>query len=387
MTNVQPGDFVIVPFTHGCGECQDCLAGFDGDCLNNRAGGAGYQAEYLRYVGANWGLVKIPGQPSDYSDEMLNSFVTLADVMATGFHAAFSAEVKKGDTVAVVGDGAVGLAGIISAKLSGAQSIIAMSRHEDRQKLALEFGATAIVAARGTYAVAEVMALTEAGVNAVLEAEGSQEALETAVKISRPGAVVGRVWVPHLHDFDTNQLFWRNIGLRGVIAAVTTHVNTTLLQAVLDGTINPGKVFNQQFKLDDIRSAYEAIDQRTAIKSLHFSDVTQLSGDVNDIDPLIAAMKNQDVIYMNFDNKAVTNIVVEAMQKTGTKRIFQAGVLGVYGEVSEPFATWNSQILGRSIASGRGNEVLEASDLCRESERRTLYWSANIATGYCTVCD
>lgn len=268
VTNVQTGDFVIVPFTHGCGECQACLAGFDGDCLNNRAGGAGYQAEYLRYVGANWGLVKIPGQPSDYSDEMLNSFVTLADVMATGFHAAFSAEVKKGDTVAVVGDGAVGLAGVISAKLLGAQSIIAMSRHEDRQKLALEFGATAIVAARGTDAVAEVMALTGAGADAVLEAVGTQEALETAVKIGRPGAVVGRVGVPHLHDFDTNQLFWRNIGLRGGIAAVTTHVNATLLQAVLDGTINPGKVFNQRFKLDDIQSAYAAMDQRTAIKSL-----------------------------------------------------------------------------------------------------------------------
>ena len=106
--------------------------------------------------------------------------------------------------------------------------------------------------------------------------------------------------------------------------------------------------------------------------SHHFSDVTQLRGDVSDIDQLMAAMKNQDVIYMNFDNKAVTRVVVEAMQKTGIKRIFQAGVLGVYGEVAEPFATWNSQMLGRSIATGRGNEVLEASDLDYTYMRMTL---------------
>lgn len=148
--DIHVGDFVIAPFTHGCGHCAACLAGFDGDCMNREAGGnGGYQGQYLRFTNANWALVKIPGQPSDYSDEMLNSFVTLADVMATGYHAAASAEVKQSDTVVVMGDGAVGLCGVIAAKLRGAKRIIAMSRHEDRQKMAIAFGATDIVPERG----------------------------------------------------------------------------------------------------------------------------------------------------------------------------------------------------------------------------------------------
>lgn len=272
VTDVKVGDFVIVPFTHGCGECAACLAGFDGNCLENQSGASSYQAEYLRYVGANWGLVKIPGKPSDYSDEMLNSFVTLADVMATGYHAAVSAEVKEGDTVVVVGDGAVGLAGVIAAKLRGAKRIIAMSRHEDRQKIALEFGATDIISERGTEAITKVMELTGAGAgagaDAALECVGTQQALETATQVTRPGAVVGRVGVPHMTDFDFNGLFWRNIGLRGGIAAVTTYDKSSLLDAVLNGKINPGKVFNQTFTLDDVQAAYEAMDERRAIKSL-----------------------------------------------------------------------------------------------------------------------
>ena len=120
--DVKPGDFVIAPFTHGCGHCAACLAGFDGNCMNQEAGGnGGYQGEYLRFTNANWALVKIPGQPSDYTDEQLNDLLTLADVMATGYHAAASAEVKAGDTVAVIGDGAVGLCGVIGAKLRGAK--------------------------------------------------------------------------------------------------------------------------------------------------------------------------------------------------------------------------------------------------------------------------
>ena len=268
VTHVQPGDFVIVPFTHGCGECAACLAGFDGDCLNKRSGSTGYQAEYVRYANAQWGLVKIPGQPNDYSDEMLNSFVTLADIMATGYHAAKTAEVKPGDTVIVVGDGAVGLAGVIAAKLLGATRIIAMSRHADRQALARDFGATDIVADRGQAAVDAVLSLTGNGADAVLECVGTQESTQTAVDVARPGAVVGRVGVPHVDNLDLNKLFWRNIGLRGGVAAVTTYDRQILLDAVLNGQINPGKVFTQQFKLDDIQAAYEAMDNRTAIKSL-----------------------------------------------------------------------------------------------------------------------
>lgn len=268
--DVKPGDFVIAPFTHGCGHCAACLAGFDGNCMNQETGGnGGYQGEYLRFTNANWALVKIPGQPADYSDEMLNSFVTLADVMATGYHAAASAEVKDGDTVVVMGDGAVGLCGVIAAKLRGAKRIIAMSRHEDRQKLAKEFGATDIIATRGDDAVSEVMALTQGnGADAVLECVGTEQSVKTAVGVGRPGSIVGRVGVPQKAEMNTNELFWRNIGLRGGIASVTTYDRQVLLKAVLNGEIHPGKVFTKQFALTDIQAAYDAMDQRKAIKSL-----------------------------------------------------------------------------------------------------------------------
>lgn len=269
VSDIKAGDFVVVPFTHGCGHCAACLAGFDGDCLNQEAGGnGGYQGEYLRYTNANWGLVKIPGKPADYSDEQLNSLLTLADVMATGYHAAASAEVKEGDTVVVMGDGAVGLCGVISAKLRGAKRIIAMSRHEDRQKLAREFGAADIIPERGDEAVKKVMELTGSGADAVLECVGTEQSVDTAVKVGRPGAVVGRVGVPQKAEMNTNNLFWRNIGLRGGIASVTTDDKNILLDAVLSGKINPGKVFTKRFDLDHIQDAYEAMDKRTAIKSL-----------------------------------------------------------------------------------------------------------------------
>lgn len=167
-----------------------------------------------------------------------------------------------------MGDGAVGLSGVLSAKLLGAKRIIAMSRHEDRQKLAKAFGATDIIAERGDEAVAKVMALTETGADAVLECVGTEQSVDTAVKVGRPGAVVGRVGVPQKAEMNTNNLFWKNIGLRGGIAAVTTDDKQVLLDAVLTGKILPGQVFTKRFMLDDIQAAYEAMDQRTAIKSL-----------------------------------------------------------------------------------------------------------------------
>lgn len=270
VTDIKAGDFVIVPFTHGCGHCAACLAGFDGDCINQEHGGnGGYQGEFLRYTNANWGLVKVPSQPSDYSDEMLNNLLTLSDVMATGYHAAVSAEVKPGDTVVVMGDGAVGLCGVIGAKLLGANRIIAMSRHADRQKMALEFGATDIVAERGNEAVAKVMTLTNnAGANAVLECVGTEQSVETAVAVAGAGAIIGRVGIPQKAEMNTNVLFRKNIGLRGGVAAVTTHDKARLLDAVLKGEINPGQVFTQRFTLDQIQAAYAAMDERQAIKSL-----------------------------------------------------------------------------------------------------------------------
>lgn len=149
ITTVKPGDFVIAPFTHGCGHCPACLAGFDGVCQDHSDNFFnGTQAEYYLAQHAQWSLVKVPGKPEDYSEAMLKSFLTLADVMATGYHAARVADVKPGDTVVVMGDGAVGLSAIIAAKLRGAKRIISTSRHNDRRELAAEFGATDNVATK-----------------------------------------------------------------------------------------------------------------------------------------------------------------------------------------------------------------------------------------------
>lgn len=191
--------------------------------------------------------------------------------MATGYHSAASAEVKEGDTVAVIGDGAVGLCGVIGARLCGAKRIIFMSHHEDRAKLGREFGATDIVSERGDDAIKKVMELTNGvGVDAVQECVGAVSAIEQAGKIARPGAVIGRVGVPQIEP-SSNTLFWKNIGLRGGIANVTTYATydkNILLKAVLDGEINPGKVFTKRFDLDHIQEAYEAMDKHEAIKSL-----------------------------------------------------------------------------------------------------------------------
>ncbi len=268
--NIQVGDFVVVPFTHGCGHCVACLNGFEGNCLNRKSGdNGGYQAEYMKYEPANSGLVKIPGKPEDYTDAQLASFQTLSDVMATGYHAAQSAEVKPGSTVAVIGDGAVGLCGVIGAKLLGASKIILLSHHEDRAELGKAFGATDIVDTRGDEAIQDVLKLTKenAGADAILECVGATSAIEQAGQIARPGAVIGRVGVPQSEP-KSNQLFWKNVGLRGGIASVTKPDKEVLLQAVLDGEINPGQVFTKSFDLDHIEDAYEAMSNRQVIKAL-----------------------------------------------------------------------------------------------------------------------
>lgn len=267
---VKSGDFVIAPFTHGCGHCAACLAGFEGDCFNKESGpNPGYQAEFLRYSNANWSLVKIPGQPEDYDDEMLNSLLTLSDVMATGYHAAASAEVNPGNTVVVVGDGAVGLCGIIAAKLRGAERIISLSHHKERACLAQKFGATDIICERDQIAIDQVRQLTaDAGADAILECVGNEQAVIMATKMARPGAIVGRVGIPQKATMDTNYLFYQNIGLRGGIASVTTYDRQILLDAVLTKRINPGLVFTKRYNLENIQAAYEAMDQRQAIKSL-----------------------------------------------------------------------------------------------------------------------
>lgn len=274
ITTVVPGDFVIAPFTHGCGHCAACRAGFDGDCQDHDDNfSEGVQAEYIRFAHGEWALVKIPGKPEDYSEAMLDSLLTLADVMATGYHAARVANVHAGSTVVVVGDGAVGLCGVIAAQMRGAKRIIAMSRHEDRQKLAKEFGATDIVAERGDDAVKKVMELTNNdGADAVLECVGTELSNETATQVARPGAIVGRVGLPHEPKMDMAPSFYNNISIAGGPASVTTYDKSVLLKAVLDGDIHPGKVFTKSFKLDDIDDAYKAMANREAIKSLVVTD-------------------------------------------------------------------------------------------------------------------
>ncbi|MBM6699346.1 alcohol dehydrogenase catalytic domain-containing protein [Bifidobacterium pullorum subsp. saeculare] len=274
VTVAKPGDFVIVPFPYSCGRCPVCRAGFESSCPHGGyfgdGDGMGCQAEHLRVPHADGTLVLVPGDATTFSDALLADLLTLSDVMPTGYHAAASAEVKPGDTAVVFGDGAVGLCAVLSAKLRGAGRIIAMSRHEDRAALAREFGATDIVPERGDEAVAKVLDMTGGyGADAVLECVGSAQSNDTAMKVARAGAIVGRVGLPHGVEADIPGLFYRNVGLRGGPAPVR-HYDTTadLLNLVLNGEIHPGRVFTAEFTLDDIQAAYDAMDQRRTIKSL-----------------------------------------------------------------------------------------------------------------------
>ena len=270
----RPGDFVIVPFPYSCGECPVCKAGFESSCPHGgyfgSEPGMGCQAEVLRVPHANGTLVPVPGDAASFSDELLADLLTLSDVMPTGYHAAVSAEVRPGDTAVVFGDGAVGLCGVLSARIRGAERIIAMSRHEDRATLARQFGATDIVPERGDEAVARIMDMTGGyGADAVLECVGSAQSNDTAMKVARAGAVVGRVGLPHGVEADIPGLFYRNVGLKGGPAPVR-HYDTTadLLSLVLNGAIHPGKVFTAEYTLDQIQEAYDAMDQRRVIKAL-----------------------------------------------------------------------------------------------------------------------
>ncbi|MBB2955470.1 alcohol dehydrogenase [Bifidobacterium commune] len=270
--SVAPGDFVIVPFPFSCGTCPVCKAGFESSCPNGGYfgnGDLGCQAEFLRVPQADGTVVKVDEPEGGFGDAMLASLLTLSDVMATGYHAAASAEVKAGDTAVVMGDGAVGLCAVIAAKLRGASRIIAMSRHEDRSALACKFGATDIVPERGQAAIDKVLSMTDGyGADAVLECVGSAESFVTALGVARRGSVVGRVGVPHDEKLDGDRMFYDNIGLRGGPAPVRSYDKAVLLDKVLDGSINPGRVFTAQFDINHIADAYKAMDERNAIKSM-----------------------------------------------------------------------------------------------------------------------
>jgi threonine dehydrogenase-like Zn-dependent dehydrogenase len=266
---VSAGDLVIAPFAYSDGTCPNCRAGVQTACLHGGffgGDGLGGQAERVRVPLADGTLVKVP--EGDYSDETLRSLLALSDVMGTGHHAVVSAYTKPGDKVAVVGDGAVGLCSVLAAKRLGAGRIIALSRNPERQALAREFGATDIVAERGEVATQTVLALTDGvGADAVAECVGTADAFSTAVAIGRPGSMVGYVGVPHGVEVPIDTLFYRNIGVKGGSAPVRAYL-PELLDDVLSGRINPGRVFDFETDLDGIAAAYAAMDERRAIKAL-----------------------------------------------------------------------------------------------------------------------
>lgn len=272
VTDLAVGDFVIAPFTFNDGTCPACQHGYQSNCEHGGAFGDGDidggQGEKVRAPFADTTLVKVPGKETDFTDDQLASFTALSDVMCTGYHAAVSAGVNEGDTVAVVGDGAVGLSGVLAAKKLGASRIIALSRNPARQAVAKEFGATDIVEGRGDDAINTVMRLTNgAGVDAALECVGTDQSITTCAGIVRAGGMVGAVGVPLYEEFEYKTLFWKNVGIKGGVAPAR-HYIPELLDAVLAGRINPGRVFDYTTDLDHVADAYAAMDERRAIKSL-----------------------------------------------------------------------------------------------------------------------
>jgi threonine dehydrogenase-like Zn-dependent dehydrogenase len=269
VTGVTTGDFVIAPFIFSDMSCPHCLNGSTLSCVQGGNFGDGQidggQGEFVRVPLAGSTLVPVPG--SGHPDELLKSLLTLSDVMATGHHAAVSAGVTRGNTVAVVGDGAVGLSAVLASRRLGADRIIALSRHPERQKLALEFGATDLVEERGDAAIEAVLELTDGiGADAALECVGTAQSIATAGAIARPGSTIGIVGVPH-GEVPFVDTFFHNVGWRGGPAPARIYI-PELLTDVLSGSINPGLVFDYETDLDHTTDAYAAMDERRAIKSL-----------------------------------------------------------------------------------------------------------------------
>ena len=265
---VKPGDLVIMPFAFSDGTCEFCQKGLQTACVhvgffgNNGVNGA--QAEALRIPYADGTLYRLPvGE----DDALMSSLLTLSDVMATGHHAAIVAKVAPGKSVAVVGDGAVGLCGVIAAKRLGAEQIIVLGRHADRIALAREFGATDVVSERGSEAIERVKELTGGyGAHSVLECVGLDQAVETAIEIARPGGAVGRVGVPQQEAIPGAEAsFFKNVTVGGGPAPVRAYIDE-LLPQVLEGRIEPGRVFDRVIGLDEVPDGYRAMNDRKAIK-------------------------------------------------------------------------------------------------------------------------
>jgi threonine dehydrogenase-like Zn-dependent dehydrogenase len=262
--SIKRGQFVIGSFFASDNTCLNCQIGYQSSCQHRELVG-GAQAPLLRVPLADGTLVATPDVPSE---ELIPSLLTLSDVMGTGWFAADAANVKPGSTVAVVGDGAVGLLGVLSAKQMGAERIIAMSRHRSRQKLACDFGATDIVTERGDEGVARIKELTNGiGADSVLECVGTQESMMQAISSTRPGGHVGYVGVPHGVELDGEKLFFSHVHLHGGPAPVRRFL-PELVDLVWKRKINPGKVFDLSLPLGQVADAYRAMDERRAIKVL-----------------------------------------------------------------------------------------------------------------------
>src|SRR6266516_1792055 len=264
------GDVVVMPFAYSDGSCVFCHEGLHTSCLHGgffgNADVGGAQAEAQRVPQADGTLFVLP---VGKADALMPSLLTLSDVMGTGHHPAVAARVGPGKTVAVVGDGAVGLCGVIAAKRLGAEQIIIMGRHADRITLAKEFGATDVVSERGAEAVERVKELTDGyGVDAVLESVGLDQSMETAIEVARPGGAVGRVGVPQ-HELmpGAQPSFFKNITVGGGPAPVRAYIDE-LLPDVLEGRIEPGRVFDRTVDLDSVPDGYRAMNDRESIKVL-----------------------------------------------------------------------------------------------------------------------
>ena len=263
VTSVRPGQFVIGSFFASDNTCPHCLAGYQSSCQRRELVG-GAQAPLLRVPLADGTLVATPELPSN---DLIPSLLTVSDVMGTGWFAAVAANVRPGSRVVVVGDGAVGLLGVLSAKQLGAERIIAMSRHPERQQLAREFGATDIVTERGDAGVARVKELTDGvGADAALECVGTQESMQQAGRSTRPGGYMGFVGVPHGVEISGERLFFSHIHLHGGPAPVRRFL-PDLIDRVCKGGMNPGKVFDLALPLEQVAEGYCAMDERRAIKT------------------------------------------------------------------------------------------------------------------------
>jgi threonine dehydrogenase-like Zn-dependent dehydrogenase len=276
VSRVAVGDFVIAPFYDCDMTCVNCLNGFSTSCLHggwwgadDRVGGFadGAQGELVRVPHADGSLTPVPGITAD--SPLVPGLLTLADVMGTGHHAAASARVGPGKNVVVVGDGAVGLCAVLAAKRLGAERIVAMSRHESRQTVAREFGATDIIHERGAEGIARVKELFDGiGADCVLECVGTEESMNQALKSARPGGQVGFVGVPNGGpELPMRTMFNTNVGVRGGVAPVRNYIDE-LLPDVLSGAITPGRVFDLELPLGEAPEAYAAMDERRSIKVL-----------------------------------------------------------------------------------------------------------------------